>query len=331
MIDFSVAICTFNGEERLPILLDKLRDCCAYSIGTSSNEENITWEIIIIDNNSKDNTAKVIQEYQEDWPTPYPIKYCFESRQGLSYARERAIQEAKGIFVGFLDDDNLPTPNWVAAAYSFGKHHPKAGAYGGRIYGDYEVTPPNNFERISPFLAIGGGKTTFCYTSSENIFLYKKMLPPGAGLVIRKQAWIENIPKNLFFQGRVNGSLVTAEDIEALTHIKKAGWEIWHNAEMEIYHRIPKQRLEKEYLLKLMRGVGLSRHYTRMLDLQIWQQPFVSLAYMVNDIRKIFLHWFKYRLVLKTDIIAACELELLIGAFLSPFYIYKKYLLNFNN
>ncbi|QIR37617.1 glycosyltransferase [Tolypothrix sp. PCC 7910] len=331
MINFSVAICTFNGEKRLPDVLDKLKDCCTYTAQLGIETEPINWEILVIDNNSKDNTAQVVQEYQANWPADYPLKYYLETQQGLSYARERAIQEAEGTLIGFLDDDNLPTPNWVASAYNFGKNHPQAGAYGGRIYGDYEVKPPHNFDRISLFLAIGGSSKTICYTAPENSLYFKKVLPAGAGLVVRKQAWIENVPKTLFFHGRVNGSLVTAEDIEALTHIKKAGWEIWHNAEMEIYHRIPKQRLEKEYLFKLMRGIGLSRHYTRMLDLQIWQQPFVSLAYMANDIRKIFLHWFKYRLVLKNDLVAACELELLIGAFLSPFYIYKRYLLNFNN
>lgn len=323
MIDFSVAICTFNGENRLPDVLDRLKDCYVYTKQLQIDSDTINWEIIVIDNNSKDNTAKVVQEYQADWPAAYPLKYFFEPQQGLSYARERAIQEAQGTFVGFLDDDNLPRANWVASAYNFGKNHPQAGAYGGQIYGDYEVTPPNNFDRISLFLAIGGSTKTICYTAPENSLYFKKVLPAGAGLVVRKQAWIENVPKDLFFQGRVNGSLVTAEDIEALTHIKKAGWEIWHNAEMQIDHRIPKQRLEKEYLLKLMRSIGLSRHYTRMLDIKIWQQPFVSLAYMANDIRKMAIHLLKYRMVLRNDIVAACEMELLIGAFFSPFYIWK--------
>jgi hypothetical protein len=43
--------------------------------------------------------------------------------------------------VGFLDDDNIPAPNWVAAAYAFAQEHPAAGAYGSRIHGDFEVTP----------------------------------------------------------------------------------------------------------------------------------------------------------------------------------------------
>lgn len=323
MVDFSVAICTYNGEKRLPDVLNKLK--------TQSGAEDISWEIILIDNNSKDNTAQVIQKYQSNWPEAFPLKYYFEPQQGLAFARERAIKEAKGTLVGFLDDDNLPTANWVASAYAFGKGHPKAGAYGSQIHGEFEVTPPENFKRISSFLAIGGGKKAVCYTSPDYKYYYKKVLPPGAGLVIRKQAWIETVPEQLVFKGRVGSSMVTAEDIEALLHIRNAGWEIWYNPEMQIYHRIPKQRLEKEYLMQLLRGVGLSRHHTRMLGFPVWQRPFVFPIYVANDLRKIVLHFIKYRSVLKTDIIAACEMELLIGSIISPFYFWKNYFFSAQN
>jgi len=322
MIDFTVAICTYNGEKRLPAVLDRLR--------SQINTEQISWEIVVIDNNSTDNTAKLIQEYQVNWPQAYPIKYYFEPAQGLAFARQRTFQEANGTLVGFLDDDNLATPNWVAEAYAFGQAHPKAGAYGSKISGEFEVEPPENFGRISPFLAIGGGTKAICYTSSNYKYSYKKVLPPGAGLVIRKQAWVESVPERLIFQGRVGESLVAAEDIEALLHIRRAGWEIWYNPEMHIYHQIQKQRLEKEYLMKLLRSIGLGRHHTRMLGYKVWQRPFIFPVYMANDLRKIILHFIKYRSVLKTDVVAACEMELLLGSIISPFYLGKKYLLSRN-
>ena len=331
MVDFTVAICTFNGEKRLPDVLDKLRLCCEYTERSHPGSDKISWEILVIDNNSKDNTAKVVEDYQANWPQAYPIKYCFEPKQGLSFARQLAIKESAGIFVGFLDDDNLPSPNWVTAAYTFGKAHPKAGAYGGKIEGDFEISPPKNFERISRFLAIGGGKKPICYTSSEYKHSYKRVLPPGAGLVVRKQAWLESVPEQLFFQGRVDASLVTAEDIEALLHIRKTGWEIWYNPEMQIHHRIPKNRLEKEYLIKLMRGIGLSRYHTRMLGFPAWQRIFVFPAYMANDLKKIIIHFIQHRMVLKTDVVAACEMEFFIASFISPFYIFKIYLFKIKN
>lgn len=321
MIDFTVSICTYNGEKRLPAVLERLR--------SQINIQQISWEIVVIDNNSTDNTGKVVQEYQANWSQAYPIKYYFEPAQGLAFARQRAVQEANGTLVGFLDDDNLATPNWVAEAYAFGQAHPKAGAYGSKISGEFEVEPPENFGKISPFLAIGGGTKAICYTSSDYKYSYKKVLPPGAGLVIRKQAWLESVPERLVFQGRVGASLVAAEDIEALLHIRKGGWEIWYNAEMHIYHQIQKQRLEKEYLMNLLRSIGLGRHHTRMLGYKVWQRPFVFPVYMANDIRKIILHFIKYRSVLKTDVVAACEMELLLGSLISPFHLCKQKIVRF--
>lgn len=315
MVNFTVAICTYNGEQRLPDVLNRLR--------VQINTEDIAWEILIIDNNSKDNTAKVVEQYQSDWPEAFPIKYYFEPEQGLAFARQRAVKEAKGIFVGFLDDDNLPSPNWVAAAYAFGQAHPKAGAYGSKIQGDYEVTPPPNFDRISRFLAIGGGEKAICYTSYQ--YAYKKVMPPGAGLVIRRHAWVESVPDRLLLQGQLGTYRLGGDDVEALLHLRSADWEIWYNPEMCIDHRIPKQRLEKEYLMNLLRGVGLSRYHTRMLGFKAWQRPFVLPAFMANDLRKIVIHLIKYGNMIKDDTVAACEWQLLIGSITSPFY-FKKHL-----
>ncbi|NEO81534.1 glycosyltransferase, partial [Moorena sp. SIO4G3] len=105
MIDFTVAICTYNGETRLPQVLKRL----LYQIKT----DHFAWEILIIDNNSTDNTSKIVEEYQSH-PGAYPIRYYFEPKQGIAFARRRAIQESKGEYVGFLDDDNLPTSDWVS-------------------------------------------------------------------------------------------------------------------------------------------------------------------------------------------------------------------------
>lgn len=318
MVDFTVAIRTYNGENRLPGVLERVRS----QVGT----EGINWDVIVVDNNSTDNTAKVIQGYQSNWPEAYPLKYFFEPEQGASFARRRAIKEAQGTFIGFLDDDNLPTPTWVAAAYSFGQSHPKAGAFSGQIHGEFEVEPPQNFQRIAHFLpVIERGKTPICYNTYK--YSHKKVFPPGAGLVIRKQAWIENVPERLVLQGPVGTSLsAKGEDIEALLYITKADWETWYNPEMHIYHQIPKWRFEREYLMKFFRGVGLSRHRTRMLSYDAWQRPLVFPLYMANDLRKIILHFIKYRSELQTDVVAASEMEFFLYSLISPFYIWKKQL-----
>ncbi|MBW4479706.1 MAG: hormogonium polysaccharide biosynthesis glycosyltransferase HpsE [Tolypothrix brevis GSE-NOS-MK-07-07A] len=317
-LDFTVAIPTYNGESRLPELLERLQN----QICT----EKLLWEIIVVDNNSSDNTAKVVQAYQENWQCAYPLKYCFESQQGAAYARKRAVQEAKGQLIGFLDDDNYPASNWVTAAYDFAQKHPKAGAYGSQIHGDFEVEPPENFHKIACFLAITErGDEPHIYQPKM------KMLPPGAGLVVRKQAWCENVPQQpvLNHKGREAG--LASEDLEVVLHIQLGGWEIWYNPEMYVYHKIPAWRLQREYLILLFRCVGLSRYHLRMLRTKPWQRPLASLAYLVNDLRTIIIHSFKYRSAIKTDLIAACEKELLVSSLISPFYLFKiKFLKNYD-
>lgn len=318
MLDFSLAICTYNGANRIGDVLNKLLN--------QENTEDILWEIIIVDNNSDDNTRQVVENYQKNWNKPYPLRYVFEQKQGLGFARQLAVESAQGKFVGFLDDDNIPNTNWVKEAYLFGQSHPQAGAYGSLIHGDLEIAPPKDFDRISRFLAIGGSSKVFCYTSYE--YSYKKVLPPGAGIVINKPAWLSSVPKSLFLQGRVTGLKLQGNDVEAFSYIRDSGWEIWHNPKMEISHKIPKQRLEREYLIKLMKGIGLSRYHTRMISWKTWQRPFMLVAYMINDIRKIIIHFLQYGNLYQNEPVYAAEKEFLLNSLLSPFYILRHTIYN---
>ncbi|NEO28766.1 MAG: hypothetical protein F6K03_18300 [Kamptonema sp. SIO4C4] len=136
---------------------------------------------------------------------------------------------------------------------------------------------------------------------------------------------MDNVPQKLVLQGPVGKSLMTkGEDIEALSYIAAAGWEIWYNPKMHIYHYIPKNRFEREYLIKFFKGVGLSRHRTRMLNYKPWQKPLIFPAYFVNDLRKLILHFWKYRDVLETDVVAAAQFQFLQSCLVSPFFIWKK-------
>ncbi|MCX7592216.1 MAG: hormogonium polysaccharide biosynthesis glycosyltransferase HpsE [Fischerella sp.] len=310
-LDFTVAIPTYNGESRLPRLLELLQN--------QINTEHISWEIIVVDNNSTDNTAAIVKTYQTNWQRPYSLKYCFEAQQGAAHARQRAVEEAKGKFIGFLDDDNYPASNWVAAAYAFGQAHPHVGAYGSQVHGAFEVEPPENFEKIACFLAINERGT-----EPHRYEPQLKILPPGAGLVVRKQAWCQTVPKCLFLNHKGREALLASEDLEAVLYIQLGGWEIWYNPEMHIYHQIPAWRLQREYLIRLFRCVGLSRHHLRMLRTQPWLRPLASLGYFINDLRKITLILLKYRSSIQSDLIVSCEMELLVNSLFSPFYLMTK-------
>ncbi|NEO57001.1 MAG: glycosyltransferase family 2 protein [Okeania sp. SIO3B5] len=315
MTDITVAIPTYNGAERLPLVLEKLRS----QIGV----EGLSWEIIVVDNNSTDNTKKVISKYQKNWSKKNPLRYCNEAQQGAGFARKKAVKVANSPLIGFLDDDNIPAKNWVAAAYEFAQKYPKAGAYASQIHGDFAGELPPHFDRIKSFFAIT--------ERGDQPLLYQpaiKVIPPSAGLVVRREAWLESVPEQCILSGRVPGSMLTAEDTETISYIQQAGWEIWYNPAMEVIHKIPQHRTQKDYLIKFFRGIGLSRYVTRMLGVKPWLKPLAFLAYTANDSRKIIRHLLKYGLKLRTDVVAACEFELYINSLKSPFYLWKNGYLN---
>lgn len=316
-VDFTVAIRVYNAADRLPGILEKLR--------AQANTQGIRWEVVVVDNNSSDDTAAVVQAFQNNWLPNCPLRYVLETKQGAAFARRRAMLEAKGAWVGFLDDDNLPDENWVAIAHTFGQNHPEAGAFGGQIHGIYEVPPPPNFAKIAYFLVLIERKQTFCYTAQKSGKPASKVLPPGAGIVIQKQAWLRDVPERLQIQGPQGNSIASkGEDMELLIHLCRAGWQIWNNADLHIYHQIPSWRLEREYLLKIARSVGLSKHPIRTLHYSKWQQPTITYLLLMSDLRQALIHFLRHRKVLKTDVVAACQMEVLMMNVIGPFYHWKK-------
>jgi glycosyltransferase involved in cell wall biosynthesis len=309
MLDLTVAICTYNGELRLPSVLEKLR--------SQVLTEAFSWEVLVVDNNSTDNTPAIVQTYQESWLPCISLRYCLEPKQGLAFARRRALQVARGSLIAFLDDDNWPCNTWVDSAYRFSQEHPQAGAYGSQIRGEYEIKPPENFTQIACFLGIiDRGPEPFRYD-----LLNRWLFPAGAGLVFRQQAWLESVPNHPILTGVSATSLsAKGEDIETLSYLRKKGWEIWHNPEMQIAHYIPKYRLQNTYLLKLFRGVGLSRYPLRMLKYPRWQHWGWCLVYFLGDLLKLVVRSLRYRSSLATDIVAQCQWELLLYSLVSPFY-----------
>jgi hypothetical protein len=121
--------------------------------------------------------------------------------------------------------------------------------------------------------------------------------------------------------GRIAGNMLAGEDLEMLAHIQKSDWEIWYNPEMEIYHQIPQWRLTREYLIPFFAGIGLSRYVTRMVNVKPWLRPIVCAGYMMNDLRKIIHHIWKYRLN-TNNLVYACEMQLFISSLISPFYLW---------
>jgi glycosyltransferase involved in cell wall biosynthesis len=305
LFSITVAIPTYNGAQRLPKVLEALRH--------QRHTEDISWDIVVIDNNSSDATEQMVRFYQENWEKPYFLTYYLEPRQGSAFARKRAIKEAKGCYVAFLDDDNIPAPDWIVSIHKFSQDYPHIGAFSGQIHGDYEVEPPENFQKIAAFLAIREhGLHPFRF-NPDNL-----NLPPSAGLVVCKQAWNDAVPNHPQLKGRLGQSMMGGEDYEVLLHLHQAGWEIWYNPQMHINHCIPRHRLEREYLLSLARGVGLATCQLRMINARPVDKPVIFARTILGNGRRIVQHQWKYGKQLKHELVPAFELEFYRSSMMSP-------------
>jgi len=303
-IDFSVAIPTYNGAQRIPLVLEQLRQ--------QVTDGQISWEILVIDNNSQDNTAAVVGQIQEQWTLPVPLTYLHEPQQGIAYARQRAVTAAAGRYVGFLDDDTLPVADWVASACQFGDAHPQAGAWGSQVRAEFEVPPPEDLGMARGMLALRN------YADKPKLFVPEKLqLPPGAGLVIRRQAWLAVIPYRLHRRQR------GGNDYEISLRLHRAGWQIWYNPAMAITHRIPASRMEKPYLESLAWLHGRCTCELRMLTASPPMRPWILIRSLLGGLKKLTGHLIRYRTRIRATTSAACEWSFFLGSATSPFFYLK--------
>jgi glucosyl-dolichyl phosphate glucuronosyltransferase len=130
----SVCICTYNRAQSLARTLDTL----AAQVG-------IDWadfEVIVVDNNCTDDTAKVVSAAAGR----LPVRRVVEGTQGLANARNRALAEARGEWIIFTDDDVLLEPDWLLSYAEAFAAFPEAGFAGGRIVPLWPDGPPGWFK-----------------------------------------------------------------------------------------------------------------------------------------------------------------------------------------
>jgi len=102
----SVIICTRNRGPRLQHTLD--------SLAAMTVPRELSWEIVVVDNNSTDSTRHVVEQFAAT--AGLDVRYVFEARFGLSFARNSGIAASRGTMIAFTDDDCIVDTQWLAAA-----------------------------------------------------------------------------------------------------------------------------------------------------------------------------------------------------------------------
>jgi len=131
-VDVSVVIATYN---RCHLLEDAIKSLlCKQAPGPTS------FEVLVVDNNSTDRTKQLVHSMID--PAAGRLRYLFEPKQGVSFARNLGISSCSAPIVAFLDDDVRATPEWVSTIQRVFQDHPDIDFVGGRVLPDWPLAPP---------------------------------------------------------------------------------------------------------------------------------------------------------------------------------------------
>lgn len=173
ILKFSVLISTYNRAESIIKCLESL---------VNQNYPKEDYEVIVLNNNSKDNTETAVEKFIKDHKDTN-IRYYFVPRAGQVYARQIGILAAKNEILSFTDDDAILMPDWIKEIANVFNLNKKAVGVAGKIEIKWDETPPDWIRDYETQL----GKLNY-----GDEILYKKGLYMNAGnLSIKKEVLIE--------------------------------------------------------------------------------------------------------------------------------------------
>ena len=236
----SIIICTYNREKYIYQCLDNL----------AKNNTSYPWEIILVNNNSTDNTHLECERFAAEH-TELNYHYFIETTAGLSFARNRGISEAHGDWFVFLDDDSMVQSDYIEHLGSWLEEYTDAGAFGGAIAPFFEEAPPIWLSKWSM-----GFVSAIDLGSKVQLFT-KEKYPIGANMGISRKV-IEQVGLFNTALGRTKDLLLGGEEKDIFSRITKAKFPIYYFPNIRVKHCIPLRRTTSDFIQNLGYGVGVS-------------------------------------------------------------------------
>jgi len=280
MKKISVVVCCYNSVTRISKTLEHL-------LG-QKDLMNTEWEILVVDNNSTDNTGDLSSEILKTAPCSWKIIY--EKQPGLTSARRAGHNAAIGEYIVYCDDDNWLGENYLKESIIFLDSHKDYGAVGGvgEVVADTEL--PSWFSLVASSYACD--------------IIFKDNLDcqtlTGAGLVIRRSCLceIDNINIKLVLSDRTGAKLTSGGDSELTFILHLMGWKLAKISDLKFQHFLPSSRLTLEYAKNLYAGLGSC---SPILSAYNYTKKFPVLVKFGNYIN-VILFWVGYRFILyKTE------------------------------
>lgn len=226
----TVAICTFNRCESLARTLDSIIEAAC------PVEDEL--EILVINNNSNDQTSKVIHRFSGK---DGRVKEVFEGRQGVAHARNTAIDKAVGEYLVFTDDDVIVDKSWVANMIRVIKEERPA-CVGGKVLPMWEDEPPDWLgHELFPMLALLDFHASRVRLDIPKVYSNNMCLHRETAIRFRKFRTD---------RGRLGRQLASGEDTEFVQRLIRNGEKVLYDPAPFVWHRIEKNRMKKSYFRK---------------------------------------------------------------------------------
>lgn len=247
------------------------------------------FEILFINNNSTDHTEFICQQFIQDYPD-FPIRYLTETKQGLSYARNRGIKEAQGKYITFADDDAILAPDFLEKVCNFLDKHPDIAEVGGPIYLKYLGSIPS-WE--NPYM---NSLLGYFHPSSDSYFMKKKnkKYPRGSNMTFRTDIFSVCGDFNVAL-GRIKRMLMGGEEKDIAFRILDAGKKIAYIPEAIVYHLVPEARTTAAFIREQGIGIGTSEQIRSKANQEYPKRLFMEAVKWAAT----FILWFRYTLTFK--------------------------------
>jgi glycosyltransferase involved in cell wall biosynthesis len=240
-VKFSILIATFNRAAVLQQTLASL----------ASLQPHGAWEVIVVDNNSRDDTRQVVEAATRTFPVP--LRYVFEPEPGRSAALNSGFRAARGEILVTTDDDVRVDADWLdRIAAGFEAHH--CDYIGGRVLPVWPSERPGWMPARNEVLC--GVLAVLDYGATP--IRYGARVPLGVNMAIRRDA----LPRAGDFDcrvGRKAGTLLGQEVREWCVRAHAAGLVGYYVPDVVVHHLIPQDRLTKSYFRRWYYWRGVSR------------------------------------------------------------------------
>ncbi|MGH9873563.1 MAG: glycosyltransferase family 2 protein [Pyrinomonadaceae bacterium] len=237
----SIAICTYNRAALLNRALDSL---------TNQTPVNDEIEILIVDNGSTDETRQVVDERQL---LDSRTRYVSEPEPGIAHARNRALAEARGEYLAFIDDDAWAEADWIKNLLApIDAVSPRPECVVGPVSLVWEGTRPDWFPArfesllcryemgdVPRFLDADG------YLLTTNSLFHRETLLKLGGM--RTDL------------GHKRKALIGGEDNDIFNRLIANGHRVYYQPSARVNHPVPKERQTRRFLLRRLFWDGASQ------------------------------------------------------------------------